>query len=59
MRVAAVGRLPLGLSAFLTWCHSAGLLRTAGTAFQFRHRELQEWLAQQTPRPAPPPPDGP
>ncbi|HEY3481444.1 MAG TPA: NACHT domain-containing protein, partial [Streptomyces sp.] len=40
MLVAAVGRLPLGLASFLTWCHSAGLLRTAGTAFQFRHREL-------------------
>lgn len=58
MLVVGVGRLPLGLTAFLTWCHSAGLLRTAGTAFQFRHRELQEWLAQQAPRPAPSPPDG-
>ena len=58
MLVAGVGRLPLGLSAFLTWCHAAGLLRTAGAAFQFRHRELQEWLTQQASRPATSPPDG-
>ena len=31
--------------AFLDWAHDAGLLRVSGVAYQFRHRQLQEWLA--------------
>ncbi|MGW5260874.1 hypothetical protein ACWEQG_07870 [Microbispora sp. NPDC004025] len=37
--------LPWRLGRFLDWCHAAGLLRTAGIAYQFRHRELQDYLA--------------
>ncbi|WP_437060606.1 NACHT domain-containing protein [Streptomyces sp. enrichment culture] len=37
-------RLPWRLGAFLAWAESAGLLRVAGVAYQFRHRELQDWL---------------
>ncbi|MFE2864991.1 NACHT domain-containing protein [Embleya sp. NPDC059259] len=43
-------RLPWRLGRFLDWATEAGLLRVAGTAYQFRHRELQEWLAR-TPAP--------
>lgn len=39
------------LPAFLDWCVTAGLLRTSGIAYQFRHREFQEWLVR---RPRPP-----
>ncbi|MFJ8741620.1 NACHT domain-containing protein [Embleya sp. NPDC127516] len=38
--------LPWRLGRFLHWATTAGLLRTAGTAYQFRHRELQDWLAR-------------
>ncbi|WP_396023506.1 NACHT domain-containing protein [Actinomadura sp. 9N215] len=39
-------RLPLRLGRFLDWCYTdAGLVRTAGIAYQFRHRELQNHLA--------------
>ncbi|MCX4904830.1 hypothetical protein [Streptomyces sp. NBC_00878] len=38
------GRLPWRLGAFLHWAYGAGLLRISGTAYQFRHRELQDWL---------------
>ncbi|MYS85233.1 NACHT domain-containing protein [Streptomyces sp. SID5474] len=37
--------LPWRLGRFLHWATGAGLLRTAGIAYQFRHRELQDWLA--------------
>lgn len=37
--------LPLSLGHFLAWAEEAGLLRIAGNAYQFRHRELQDWLA--------------
>jgi hypothetical protein len=40
------GRLPLRLGSFLQWCYHAGLIRTAGIAYQFRHRELQDYLAR-------------
>ncbi|MFI6979020.1 NACHT domain-containing protein [Embleya sp. NPDC050154] len=47
-------RLPWRLGRFLAWATDAGLLRVSGTAYQFRHRELQEWLADNpTPPPAP------
>ncbi|MEU5438350.1 hypothetical protein AB0G73_34050 [Streptomyces sp. NPDC020719] len=39
------GRLPLRLGAFLHWAYEGGLLRISGAAYQFRHRELQDWLA--------------
>ncbi|MFF5498006.1 NACHT domain-containing protein [Streptomyces aquilus] len=38
------------LPTFLDWCVTAGLLRTSGIAYQFRHREFQEWLVRH-PRP--------
>ncbi|MDI2129028.1 NACHT domain-containing protein [Yinghuangia seranimata] len=37
--------LPWRLGAFLHWSYGAGLLRVSGVAYQFRHRELQAWLA--------------
>lgn len=46
------GRLPWRLGAFLDWACVAGLLRLAGAAYQFRHRELQQWM---TCHPGPPP----
>ena len=39
------GRAPLRFGTFLDWAHDAGLLRVSGVAYQFRHRQLQEWLA--------------
>lgn len=39
------GRLPWRVGAFLHWAYGAGLLRIGGVAYQFRHRELQDWLA--------------
>ncbi|QKZ23807.1 NACHT domain-containing protein [Streptomyces chartreusis] len=41
-------QLPWRIGPFMDWACQAGLLRTAGGAYQFRHRELQEWLARQT-----------
>ncbi|MFJ7292821.1 NACHT domain-containing protein [Streptomyces collinus] len=41
--------LPWRLGRFLRWCYHAGLVRVAGTAYQFRHRELQDHLARQAP----------
>jgi len=38
------GRAPLRFGAFLDWAHDAGLLRVSGVAYQFRHRQLQDWL---------------
>ncbi|WP_020124709.1 hypothetical protein [Streptomyces canus] len=43
--------LPWRLSRFLQWATNAGLLRSAGIAHQFRHRELQDWLADPSNRP--------
>jgi hypothetical protein len=40
------GRLPWRLGAFLDWACEVGILRTSGIAYQFRHRELQDWLAR-------------
>lgn len=37
--------LPWRLGRFLHWCCDAGLIRVAGVAYQFRHRELQDYLA--------------
>ena len=38
--------LPFLLGSFLKWCYDAGLIRVAGIAYQFRHRELQDYLAR-------------
>ncbi|MBL1086506.1 NACHT domain-containing protein [Streptomyces actinomycinicus] len=38
--------LPLRLGRFLDWCTRTGLLRRAGVAYQFRHLELQDFLAR-------------
>ncbi|MFF0084754.1 NACHT domain-containing protein [Streptomyces canus] len=43
--------LPWRLARFLQWATNAGLLRVAGIAHQFRHRELQDWLADPANRP--------
>ncbi|MGW2827379.1 NACHT domain-containing protein [Streptomyces sp. NPDC001443] len=40
-------RLPFRLARFLDWAASAGLLRYSGPSYQYRHRELQQWLARQ------------
>ncbi|MFF4353182.1 NACHT domain-containing protein [Streptomyces sp. NPDC001530] len=40
----AAGQVPFRLARFLRWAHGAGLLRVSGPAYQFRHREFQEWL---------------
>ncbi|MER5465845.1 NACHT domain-containing protein [Streptomyces sp. NPDC002668] len=37
--------LPFRLNAFLAYSYDVGLLRRSGNAYQFRHRELQQWLA--------------
>ncbi|MFI6325061.1 NACHT domain-containing protein [Nonomuraea sp. NPDC050556] len=37
--------LPWRLVGFLRWCYGAGLIRVAGTGLQFRHREIQDYLA--------------
>ncbi|NJP35853.1 hypothetical protein [Micromonospora thermarum] len=38
--------LPWRLGSFLTLCYMAGLVRIAGNGYQFRHRELQDYLAR-------------
>ena len=38
-------RLPLRLMRFLDQAHRMGLLRVVGSAYQFRHAELQDHLA--------------
>ncbi|MFJ5643465.1 NACHT domain-containing protein [Streptomyces sp. NPDC093223] len=41
------GRLPLRLARFLDWAAgTGGLLRYSGPAYQFRHRELEQWLSR-------------
>ncbi|MGF0175786.1 NACHT domain-containing protein [Streptomyces sp. Marseille-Q5077] len=37
-------RLPFRLGRFMKWACSSGLLRVSGGAYQFRHREFQQWL---------------
>ncbi|MGW4799969.1 hypothetical protein ACWEPC_46900, partial [Nonomuraea sp. NPDC004297] len=45
LAVAATrGLLPLRLWAFLDWACEARLLRVSGATYQFRHRELQDFL---------------
>jgi NACHT domain len=38
--------LPWRLARFLRWSYDAGLLRIAASGYQFRHRELQEYLVR-------------
>ncbi|MGW4695672.1 NACHT domain-containing protein [Kitasatospora cineracea] len=47
--LAAAGRLPLRYAAFLAEAHRRGILRQAGSVYQFRHESLRERLAQQAP----------
>jgi hypothetical protein len=51
--------LPWRLGRFLDACYQAGLIRIAGNAYQFRHRELQDYLVRHgnttTRRPTPTP----
>jgi hypothetical protein len=44
MIAAFRGESPLRFSEFLDWAQQAGLLRVSGVAYQFRHRQLQDWL---------------
>lgn len=44
-RLCTRGQLPPRLAPFLNWSREAGLLRLSGSAYEFRHRELQDWLA--------------
>jgi hypothetical protein len=39
------GRLPWRLGAFLDWALDVGLLRRSGARYEFRHRELLEYLS--------------
>jgi hypothetical protein len=48
-------RLPMRLGRFLDWACEAGLLRASGATYQFRHRELQEWLQDFLPQRTLPP----
>lgn len=43
--LARTGALPSRPARFLDWAYEAGLVRLAGTAVQFRHRDLQARLA--------------
>lgn len=46
LRLALLGNWsPLGLMLFLDDCHRLGLLRAVGPTYQFRHAELQDYLA--------------
>ncbi|MEV4742594.1 hypothetical protein [Streptomyces sp. NPDC049555] len=44
--LATRGRLPWNVVGFLRWCHRIGLLRSAGTVYQFRHEDLLAWLRE-------------
>jgi NACHT domain len=45
---AAKGCAPMHFGALLRWSREARLLRESGIAYQFRHRQLQDWLATRT-----------
>ena len=44
MIIAVRQQGPLRFGVFLDWAQQAGLLRVSGVAYQFRHRQLQDWL---------------
>lgn len=50
-RLCTRGQVPPHLTQFFHWAHGAGLLRLSGGSYEFRHRELQLWLAA---NPSPP-----
>jgi MFS family permease len=52
---AVRGRAPLRFGAFLDWAVQAGLLRVSGISYQFRHRQLQDWLTSPSQDPGPGP----
>jgi NACHT domain len=58
--LAATGKLPWRLAAFLAEAHNLRILRQHGGAYQFRHARLQDHLARTPPcnlrAPTPPPP---
>ena len=41
---AVYGSGPMRFGAFLDWGQQAGLLRLSGIAYQFRHRQIEDWL---------------
>jgi hypothetical protein len=43
--LAARGKLPWRLAAFLSEAHDLQILRQRGGAYQFRHARLQDYLA--------------
>jgi hypothetical protein len=45
--------LPPRPAEFIDWAYEAGLMRMAGILAQFRHREIQEALADQPDRAIP------
>jgi hypothetical protein len=51
--LAARGKLPWRLAAFLSEAHDLQILRQRGGAYQFRHARLQDHLAKAPPRPVP------
>ncbi|MGW4913978.1 NACHT domain-containing protein [Streptomyces sp. NPDC004270] len=51
--VVCMSRLPRRLGRFLSWACEAGLLRTSGDGYQFRHLQLQHWLDGHPPIRAP------
>lgn len=55
LSLAARGRLPWRLQAFLADAHRLGILRQVGPVYQFRHARLQQRLAAQTRIPGPRP----
>lgn len=44
MIIAVRQQGPLRFGTFLDWAQQAGLMRVSGVAYQFRHRQLQDWL---------------
>jgi len=53
LRALTWGLLPLRLGAFMDWATGAGLLRRGGLGYEFRHRELRDWLADHAEPPSP------
>jgi hypothetical protein len=45
VRLWLTGRLPFRLMSFLEDMHRLGLVRQVGPVYQFRHADLQDWLA--------------
>jgi NACHT domain len=44
--LAPRGSVPWRLTGFMDWASDVGLLRLSGTAYQFRHEELKDWLSR-------------